>query len=183
MGLCPAFCKCINKSMGTRLPICKLSDVGSKPIYPVVISLDNWSLVPGIISWIIPLHCSSSIRFILFNMSFFAKLRIKTGQKVRNNLNKSTLDRVNALNICLKPGLKLFWNESECRCSQSKRKAVYLISYRNRPYTFENISKTSFCNLRFMMKRMPGAIRLTTLLIKPRQMAKIYILLILLILG
>jgi hypothetical protein len=58
-----------------------------------------------------------------------------------------------------------------------------LISYRNGPYTFENISKTSFCNLWFMMKRVRGAIRLTTLMIKPSQMAKIYILLILLIIG
>ena len=72
-GLCPAFCMCTNNKMGTKLPMCKLSAVGSKPTYPVVISFNNCSSVPGIISAIMPLQRNSAIKFIS-NKWFAAKI-------------------------------------------------------------------------------------------------------------
>ena len=65
--------------MGTRLPICRLSAVGSKPTYPPVISLFNCSSVPGIISCISPRHFNSSIKFFIKNYIVGAsKLLYKT---------------------------------------------------------------------------------------------------------
>jgi len=58
-----------------RLPICKESEVGSYPIYAEVMPLESASSVPGVMSWIIPLHLSSSIKFIM--IYFQAKVREK----------------------------------------------------------------------------------------------------------
>ena len=50
--------------MGTRLPICRESEVGSKPIYPAVISIASCCSVPGMISWIMPRHLIDQVHAI-----------------------------------------------------------------------------------------------------------------------
>ena len=47
-GVCPACCRCAKIIIGTKLPTCRESEVGSKPIYTLVGFSANRSAVPGI---------------------------------------------------------------------------------------------------------------------------------------
>ena len=61
-GVCPARWKCTSSMIVAKLPMCSEAAVGSKPMYPAVDSLASCASKPGILSWSIPRHVSSSIK-------------------------------------------------------------------------------------------------------------------------
>ena len=57
--------KCDKSIIGTKLPICKESEVGSKPMYAVLHLWFKNSWIPGVESWIKPRHFNSSIKSLI----------------------------------------------------------------------------------------------------------------------
>ena len=76
IGLWPQFWKCLRIMMLTICPMWRESAVGSMPTYAAVEPSISFSSVPGMMSWIMPLHLSSCTKFFISIISFYYFLSV-----------------------------------------------------------------------------------------------------------